>query len=93
MSVSSTRKNFSASMAITSLANLSRSLVESDCWRFNHLRQAAAIKFARQSWRSVISIGTGSCEIEPMPVDGGKADLGTIKPKGASRNYITISIT
>jgi hypothetical protein len=49
MSVSSTRKNFSASMAITSLANLSPSLVESDCRKFNHSRQAAAIKFARQS--------------------------------------------
>ena len=64
MSVSSTRKNFSASMAITSLANSSPSLVESDCWKFNHLRQAAAIKFARQSSRSVISVGTGSCQLK-----------------------------
>ena len=79
-------------MAITSLANSSPSLVESDCWKFNHLRQAAAIKFARQSWRSTISIGTGSCDIEPMSVGGGKADLGTTKPKSAPRNYITISI-
>jgi hypothetical protein len=47
--VSSTRKNFSASMAVTSLANFPPSLVESSCWKFNHLRQAAAIKFARQS--------------------------------------------
>src|SRR5215510_147766 len=48
MSVSSTRKNFSASMVVTSLANLSPSLVESGCWKFNHLHPAAAIKFARQ---------------------------------------------
>jgi hypothetical protein len=48
MSVSSTRKNFSASMALTSLANFSPSLVESNYWKFNHLREAVAIKFARQ---------------------------------------------
>jgi hypothetical protein len=60
---------------------LSPSLVESGYWKFNHSRQAAAIKFARRSWRAVFSTGTGSCEIEPMSIDGDKADLGTIDPK------------
>ena len=78
-------------MAITSLANLSPSLVESDCWKFNHLRQTAAIKFARQNWHSAISIGAGSCDVEPLSVDGCKADLGAIEQKPRLENYITIS--
>ena len=111
MSVSSTRKNFSASMALTSLANLSPSLVESDCWKFNHLRQATAIKFARLSTANGAAIrpahlvgtkarsgGAGAAfwTSDSAPLEaimGRKADLGTIKSKGAPRNYVIISAT
>jgi hypothetical protein len=98
-------------MAVTSLANFSPSLVESSCWKFNHLRQAAAIKFALQriakrgsDIRLVYLVGTKAIRWKPALHSArvtssfwkrewaGKADLGTIKPEGALKNYVTISI-
>jgi hypothetical protein len=112
MSVSSTRKNFSASMALISLANLSPSRIESNCWKSNHLPQAAATKFARQSIANGAAIfarfylvgtkarsGGASAAFRASDIAlleammGRKADLGAIKPKGAPRNYVIISIT
>ena len=51
-------------MAITSLGEFISVIVELDWRKFNHLRQATAIKFVRQSSRSVISVGTGSCQLK-----------------------------
>ena len=96
----------------TNLAGGSISITESNCWKFNHLRQGTAIKFARQSIANGAAIfarfylvgtkarsGGASAAFRASDIAlleammGRKADLATIKPKGAPRNYVIISIT